>query len=79
MSLPDATDVITFEHGEIVVSMTTAQREAAARIEPLEREVLRYIVHGLLHLNGHEDARAEDAAAMWKAQETAVERLWPVV
>ena len=77
MNIPGATDVITFSHGEIVVSADTAAREAAERGEVLEREVLRYVVHGLLHLNGHEDAGADEAAAMWAAQEAVVGRLWP--
>ena len=77
MGIPGATDVITFAHGEIVVSADTAAREASERGGACEREVLRYIVHGLLHLNGHEDTRAEEAAAMWAAQEAVVERLWP--
>ena len=77
MNIPGATDVITFEHGEIVLSADTARREAEERGEALEREVLRYVVHGLLHLNGHEDAKAEEAAAMWAAQEAVIEQLWP--
>ena len=77
MDIAGATDVITFAHGEIVVSVTTAEREAGERGEPTEREVLRYIVHGLLHLNGHEDAQAEEAAAMWQVQEAVVGRVWP--
>ena len=77
MNLPGATDVITFAHGEIVLSADTARREAEERGEALEREVLRYVVHGLLHLNGHEDAGVKEAAAMWAAQEAVVARLWP--
>ena len=77
MNISGATDVITFAHGEIVLSADTAAREASERGEVLEREVLRYVAHGMLHLNGHEDAEAEEAAAMWAAQEAVVERLWP--
>ena len=77
MNIPGATDVITFAHGEIVVSATTAAREARARAEVAERETLRYLVHGLLHLNGHEDAKPEEAAAMWTAQEKILAALWP--
>ena len=77
MNIPGATDVITFAHGEIVVSATTAAREARARAEAVERETLRYLVHGLLHLNGHEDAKPEEAAAMWAAQEKILAALWP--
>ena len=77
MNIAGATDVITFAHGEIVVSAATAAREALERGEVLEREILRYVVHGLLHLNGHEDQAAGEAAAMWEAQEAVVRLLWP--
>lgn len=72
-----ATDVITFPHGEIVVSATTAARSAAEHSESVERELARYIVHGFLHLHGHVDAKPEDAAAMWRAQEEVLNKLWP--
>ena len=52
---PGPTDVITFEHGEIIVSATTAERQARREDETLDRELARYIIHGVLHLNGHLD------------------------
>ena len=72
---PTPTDVITFPHGEILVSVETAIRQALAHGEPLERELVRYLVHGLLHLNGHTDICPAEAAAMWTAQEAAVAEL----
>ncbi len=78
LNVPGATDVITFEHGELVVSATTARRQAQEIGEIVEREVMRYIVHGLLHLNGHEDADVVDAAAMWHAQEKILDEIWPL-
>ncbi len=77
MSIAGATDVITFAHGEIVVSAVTAARQALENGETVEREVARYIVHGFLHLHGHEDADARDAAVMWRAQEQVLDELWP--
>ena len=56
MNIEGPTDVITFHHGEIVIGAEVAQRQAAEYGEPLAREILRYLVHGLLHLAGHEDA-----------------------
>lgn len=76
MNVRGATDVITFPHGEIIVSAATAAREAVKHAQPTDREILRYIVHGLLHLNGHEDKAADESAAMWAAQEAIVDRLW---
>ncbi len=77
MNAPGATDVITFAHGELVVSAVTAAKQARELGEIVEREVLRYIVHGLLHLNGHEDADAADAAEMWRVQEMILAEVWP--
>ena len=77
LHVPGATDVITFPHGEIVVSATTAARQAAEHGESVGRELARYVVHGFLHLHGHLDAEAGDAEAMWRAQEQALDQLWP--
>ena len=76
MDIEGATDVITFHHGEIVIGAQVAERQAAEYDEPLAREILRYFVHGLLHLAGHEDADSAERAAMEAAQETIVTRLW---
>lgn len=72
---PTPTDVITFPHGEIFVSLDTAQRAATEHGEAYEREVLRYIVHGLLHLAGWDDQAPDDRAAMHKAQEQILSRI----
>lgn len=69
------TDVITFMHGEIVIGASVAERQARSHRQTLEREVRRYIVHGLLHLNGHEDDRPATAAAMWRVQERLLRRI----
>ncbi len=69
MDIPGATDVITFAHGEIVISAETARANALHYGRPLPEELGRYIVHGLLHLSGHEDEAQADARRMHKAQE----------
>jgi probable rRNA maturation factor len=76
MNIEGPTDVITFHHGEIVIGAEVAARQAAEYGEPLAREILRYFVHGLLHLAGHEDATADERAAMEAAQETIITALW---
>lgn len=76
MDIEGPTDVITFHHGEIVIGTEVAARQAAEYGEPLPRELLRYLVHGLLHLAGHEDADPADRATMESAQEAIVTRLW---
>lgn len=76
MEIPGPTDVITFHHGEIVIGVEVALRQAAEYGEPFGREILRYFVHGLLHLAGHEDAGEDGRKAMEAAQEEMVARLW---
>jgi len=68
MGDPAPTDVITFQHGEIVISAETARREARLRGLPLPREIALYAIHGLLHLAGWSDLRSGDAAQMRAAQ-----------
>jgi probable rRNA maturation factor len=79
MGVEGETDVITFHHGEIVIGVEVAFRQAAENGEPPLRELFRYIVHGLLHLAGHEDEEPGDRQRMEAAQEPLVARLWPMV
>ena len=72
MDIPGATDVITFEHGEIVMSADTAKSYATEHSHSVEEELALYTVHGLLHLNGFEDTTSRDAARMHKVQD----RIW---
>jgi probable rRNA maturation factor len=66
------TDVITFQHGEIVIGAETARRQAHAFRTSLEHELRLYIVHGLLHLRGFDDKTAAGAAGMKRVQEKLV-------
>ena len=74
MSDPSPTDVITFLHGEIVISAETARREAGRRGLRVPEEIARYAVHGLLHLAGWSDADAGAAADMRAMQEKILRR-----
>lgn len=76
MDIEGPTDVITFHHGEIVIGTEVAQRQANEYHEPLSRELLRYLVHGLLHLAGHEDTDGTQRAEMETVQEKIVSELW---
>jgi len=69
MNIPGPTDVITFHHGEIVMSAETAVIHARQHGQTVDAELALYTVHGLLHLNGYEDAVANDAKRMRKTQE----------
>jgi probable rRNA maturation factor len=75
MSIPGATDVITFEHGEIVASAETARRYAKEHGHSTSEELALYIVHGLLHLNGFDDREPGARKKMHAAQH----RIWSAV
>lgn len=73
---PTPTDVITFDHGEILIGAETAWRQAAEYGEPLARELVRYLVHGILHLAGHDDRGESDRRVMETEQERIVAAVW---
>ena len=60
-----STDVITFNHagtpssfqlhGEIFISLDDAVRQAREFRTTWQSELARYLIHGLLHLRGHDD------------------------
>ena len=61
-----------FNLGEIIVSYETAQQESRTRALPYEEEVLRYCVHGFLHLLGYDDSTRTQREEMFEVQEKAV-------
>ena len=64
-----ATDVISFETGDLVVSIDTARRIAKEIGIPVKEELARYLVHGTLHLLGYDDKRTGDRKRMHARQE----------
>ena len=84
LGIPGPTDVITFDlaagpagrgllRGDIVVSTETARREAGGFGWTPRRELAYYVVHGILHLTGHDDLAPAGRRAM-RARERAVMR-----
>lgn len=72
---PTPTDVITFHHGEILVGAETARREAAEHGNSWMEETLLYVIHGLLHLNGHTDVSEPERSTMHQIQENILSEL----
>jgi probable rRNA maturation factor len=73
MGLETATDVLTFDLTpdeaspvdiEIAVGIEVAQRQAAQRGHAVERELLLYAIHGLLHTLGYDDHDKSSYARM---------------
>ncbi len=75
MAIPGATDVITFDHGEIVVSAETALACAKEHRHSVEHELALYIIHGLLHLNGFDDTNASAKKKMFRVQDRVWQRV----
>jgi probable rRNA maturation factor len=75
MSVAGPTDVITFHHGEIVISPETAARQAKIFNSTLRRELRLYFVHGLLHLAGWDDSSREGRQKMTATQERIVDEI----
>ncbi len=78
--LEDATptDVITFDHGEVLVSVTTAARRAPEFGHTLEEECLLYMIHGVLHLHGYNDHEVGEREVMHARQEEVLRAVWRV-
>jgi len=61
--------------GDIVIAFETAAKEAAAAGIPLRDHAARLLIHGFLHLTGHDHAESADAEAMEIAERAAMGRL----
>jgi probable rRNA maturation factor len=61
--------------GDILLSVSRAETQASAAGHPLVDEARLLVVHGVLHLLGHDHAEAEEKAKMWKAQGEIMDRL----
>lgn len=62
--------------GDVVISLETAARQAAAAKHSLETEVAFLTVHGVLHLLGYEHETPEEEAGMFAMQETILREFY---
>lgn len=61
--------------GDILISIPRADSQAVAAGHALEEEVQLLIVHGTLHLLGHDHTEADDKTKMWAAQADVLARI----
>jgi probable rRNA maturation factor len=54
--------------GDVVISFPRAEAQAKAGGHPVASELTLLVVHGVLHLLGHDHARAREKRKMWTAQ-----------
>jgi len=55
--------------GDIALALETCAREAADKGVPLEHHAAHLIIHGLLHLAGHDHVHSDEEAAAMEALE----------
>ena len=76
---PDVTDVITFNlgekniEGEIYISVDRAKEQSTLFNVTFPVEVLRLIIHGILHLAGYDDIDEIDRSIMKELENNLVE------
>lgn len=61
--------------GDILISVPRAKQQAEAAGHPLQAEAQLLVVHGVLHLLGHDHAEADEKARMWQAQAEVMSKL----
>jgi cytidine deaminase len=80
-----STDVITFSYstpakqdqpllGEILICVEEAIRQASQFGVAWQKEIVRYMAHGMLHLNGYDDSTREQRRQMKKEENRLVRR-----
>jgi probable rRNA maturation factor len=73
-----ATDVLSFDLGscgEILISSDMALGNSRVFNTPLEKELVLYVIHGILHLYGYDDQKPSDKLRMFKKQGSILEKL----
>lgn len=78
---PEVTDVITFNmgegaevEGEVYISYDRAAAQAAVYNVSVENEIIRLVIHALLHLAGYDDIAEKDRLKMKKEENRLVEQ-----
>jgi probable rRNA maturation factor len=87
-----ATDVLSFSLdgparrpaerllGDVVISVDTARRQAQEYDATLQREIYRLLIHGLLHLMGHDHVAVSERRSMRKEERRLADSIalpWP--
>jgi probable rRNA maturation factor len=78
-----ATDVLAFDLSrnqeeliaDIYISADTALKNSRIFSAHPERELLLYVIHGLLHLAGYDDHKARDVKAMRRKEEFYLKKI----
>ena len=66
--------------GDVVISVETARRQAEEYDASLQRELYRLLIHGLLHLKGHDHEQLAQRRSMRREERRLAEAIalpWP--
>lgn len=66
---PELADELAAYLGDVVIAYPYAARQATRYGNPVGTELRLLVVHGVLHLLGHDHATATEEEAMWAVQE----------
>lgn len=69
------TNVLTFDSGDIVLALGVVQREARAAGRRASHHLAHLVVHGALHLRGHDHGQPGDARRMEMAETRLLHRI----
>ncbi len=82
---PSPTDVLAFDlrddardvaiEGQIVTSIDMARQQAGALKVDVKEELLRYVIHGTLHLMGYDDDTSARRSDMRLAEDRVLQRV----
>jgi probable rRNA maturation factor len=61
--------------GDVIISYPMAREQAQAGGHPIEAELQLLVVHGVLHLLGHDHYTVAEKNVMWKAQAAVMKKL----
>ncbi len=61
--------------GDVVISYPRAREQAQAGGHPVEAELQLLVVHGVLHLVGHDHYTEAEKSVMWKAQAAVLKKV----
>lgn len=89
--LDESTDVLAFPNetqgpfvdapgvprylGDVIISFPQAKTQATGAGNDPSAELQLLVVHGILHLLGHDDQTGPDCARMWQAQQAVLDQL----
>jgi len=73
-----ATDVLSFDLGQcgqVLISSEMALKNSRAFKMPLEKELILYVIHGILHLFGYDDEKPKTRSRMVRKQNYIMEMI----